>query len=281
MATGCHRGQIYLKFLRKRLSFGKIKSISPLYFLKGDKAFVPAPLDFNYQIETENGNYLLKNKDEFYKAKDGKLDLYLIGMKGEVPIKLYDDEPPKSVVFRVSQTGNEKAEKGESNEDSYYKQSFMKMSPDWSFAIQTEIDDSLSDATLFLPFGGEKSMFKVEILMQEKKIELSPEIQNYSRKLPMIYLLSDCFAEDDVMKISCFAVNQTSSFRNFRSSVNTVNYSAFGKNSNGLKRSNRFNLISRGSVLYFADKNEREKALTFFEKDHCKKIGFNHYKLIN
>jgi CRISPR-associated protein Cmr3 len=262
-------------------SFGEIKSISLLYFLKGEQVFVPAPFDVNGQIELENDNYILKIMGKPYKAKDGLPNLHLISIKGDSTIRLYDEGPLNSVVFKVLRTGNEKSDKGESNEDSFYRQSFMRMNTDWSFAFQAEIEEDLATDTLFLPFGGEQSMFKVDIVSQEKKIELSPELKNYSRKLPLIYLLSDCFVEDNIMQLTCFAVNRISSFRNFQSSVNTMNYSAFGKNSNGLKRSNRYNLITRGSVLYFSNNNEREQALKLLEKNHCKKIGFNHYKLIN
>lgn len=48
-------------------TFGKIHSISPLYFLKGDDKYIIAPFDREFELVTEYGNYKMKG----YDAKKG------------------------------------------------------------------------------------------------------------------------------------------------------------------------------------------------------------------
>ncbi|MCX6266921.1 MAG: hypothetical protein NTW16_06120 [Bacteroidetes bacterium] len=263
------------------LTFGRIRSVSPLYFLNDEQIFVPAPLDHGFQVGNRDDNYFIQKHDEMFTAKRGTPELHLTDLQGKNPVVVYAGKPGISVAFSVSQTGNEKGTNGESKDDSFYKQTFMKLNPGWSFAIQVEIDDELEDETLFLPFGGEQSMFRVDIQKQVHKVNLAPEMNNLPTNLPGLYLLGDAFAESALLDLCCFSVNGVSSFRNFRSSVNTGNYSAFGKNANGLKRSSRYNLLSRGSVLYFVNEEKRKMARQILDKKHCINIGFNHWKLIN
>lgn len=262
-------------------TFGKINSISPLYFIKDSEVYFPAPLDFGYAMSQLNNNYFLSKNDKKYTAKNDPLNLKFISAEGESLIDLYCKVPGKSIVFPVNQTGNEKAEEGTSKDEKFYKQTSMKMNPGWSYAIKAEISLDLTAEIMFLPFGGEKSLFKVEITKCNDKAEFGSKMNNYSRQLPLIYFLSDSFAESEINSLVAFAVNSTVSFRNLRSNVNTENYAALGKNTNGLKRSSRYNLISRGSVFYFENSEKRAKALKILEKDYCSKIGFNYFKLIN
>ncbi len=263
------------------LTFGKIRTLSPLYFLMNEKIHVPAPFDLDYSIGKANGNFYLHKNGDVFTTKQGHPSLLLTDLTGEKSFRLFSDDPAQAVVYSASQTGNEKAARGESKEDSFYKQTYMKMSTGWSFAIQVEIEDDLADETFFLPFGGERCLFKVEIRKQDSKVSLTPVLASYKRGFPGLYLISDSFAESSLMDITSFAVNNITSFRNFRSSVNTGNYSAFGVKSDGLKRSNRYNLLSRGSVLVFEDETSRNAAIKILKKDHCTRIGFNHYTLFN
>ncbi|MCX6269635.1 MAG: hypothetical protein NTU44_00160 [Bacteroidetes bacterium] len=276
-----HIGNQSFNFNNPALTFGKIKSISPLYFLKNEEVYIIPPFDYEFDLQQEGVNFFLRKGDKIYTSKDQFPSTKLVNLSGMNPTPLFENEPGKSVMFPISQTGNEKAEKGESNEDSFYKQTFMKMEYGWSFAIQAEIEDDLNDTLYYLPLGGEQCIFKIEIICQKDRVSLEPKLVHYKRKLPLLYLFSDCFAESRLMDLTCFAVNKVISFRNFRTTVNTLNYSAFGVKPNGLNRSDRYNLLSRGSVLYFLDSAFRNKAAILLEKDHCKKIGFNHYQKIN
>lgn len=273
-------------------SFGKILSVSPLYFIKdtedkdskvkATEVFMPAPLDLEYQMKQENDNYSLIKDNKVYTAKIGALNLKLCNADGEKMTDLFSAKAKDNpVMFPVCQTGNEKSDEGASKDDKFYKQTSMKMNDNWSFGVQVELAEDMVEETLFLPFGGEKSIFKIEIQKVTKPWESFQALKHYHRDLPMIFLLSDSFAKSEIMSLTTFAVNHVVSFRNLRSSVNTENYSAFGKNTNGLKRSSRYNLLSRGSVLYFNNSDDRSNAIKLLENKHCQTIGFNAFKLIN
>ena len=243
--------------------------------------YFPAPLDIDYQMNLEKGNYFLSKDKNNYTAKTGQPSLKLVNVKGKSPILLFSEKPSMSVVYSSKQTGNEKTLDESLKDEKFYKQTFMKMNEDCSFGVLAEIEQEITDKVLFLPFGGEKSLFKVEIQKKNGPLNLALDYLDFKRDAPLIYFLSESFAESKIMKLVAFAVNNVVSFRNFRSSIETTNYAGFGKTSNGLKRSLRYNLISRGSVLYFENTEKRADAIKILEKEHCKRIGFNAYKLIN
>ncbi|MDW8420003.1 MAG: hypothetical protein RML37_11380, partial [Chitinophagales bacterium] len=122
---------------------------------------------------------------------------------------------------------------------------------------------------------GEKSYFRVEVKQQDKTIMDS--FREFKRNTPFIFCASDCFVDASVLDKAAFAVNSHVSFRNLQSKVQrTSNYSGLSdKDVKQLKRSHRFNLLQRGSVLYFTDNNILNEVLTQFDKKHCQTIGFN------
>ena len=96
------------------------------------------------------------------------------------------------------------------------------------------------------------------------------------------YCISDCFTKPKILKNTCFAINKSINFRNFQSTIKTKNYAVYNKKDpEGMVRGNRFNLLARGSALYFKTEAERDDALKLLNKQNCINIGFNNYLKIN
>lgn len=263
--------------------FGKIGFLSSLYFMKNSLIYVPSPLDVEYDIINGDNDYYLKKGEGKFKAKDGFPSLKVVDLSGNVGPSItgrraIDD----CIVFPAQHTGNEKGDNGATKEDAFYKQVYMKMKPDWSFAFDVVINEQLMDETLYINFGGEKSLFSLKVKGNVEPIKLKSELKIQRLGLYGFYCISDCFTEPKILKNTCFAINKSISFRNFQSTIKTKNYAVYNKKDpEGMVRGNRFNLLARGSALYFKTEAERDDALKLLNKQNCINIGFNNYLKIN
>jgi CRISPR-associated protein Cmr3 len=261
-------------------NFGKIISVGLLYFQHNSQNYFFAPLDIAFEMENFQLIKEKNGKKTDYNAKDHFLDIcqYLVDNKGN-KVKLSE------IISDIPQVGNEKAEKGASKEEKdnkFYKQNAKKMSPGWNFCFDAEIADGAGipdkDDVLFVPFGGEKSFFKMEVIKQAPVSFSIPA--NFKRTKPYILCLSDCFVSADILKQASLSVNRYVSFRNIQSKVEkTEKYSGLSqKDDKQLTRSNRYNLLQRGSIIYFDNEQKRDGVKYLIESNntkHCITIGFN------
>lgn len=267
-------------------SFGKIKSLSPLYFHSNGKDYFFGPLDFDTEIDD---HFILSKTDrdgkaEKYKAKlkDTFISQQLIAKDGTAKLLFGEN----GILSDAEQVGNEKAHKGESTkENAFYKMNMKRMAKGWSFVVDVDIEDGagvIDKEHLFIPFGGEKCYFKMEIEEVEKYTPHLPS--KYKRNLSTVVCISDCFLSDvSLLHSADFAITEAVSFRNLKSKASeNVNYSGLSKNDpNQLSRSQRYNLLKRGSVLYFTD-NQKMKILTdaLETESNSRAIGFNQFLTI-
>lgn len=258
--------------------FKKIKTISPLYFAFNNESYFFAPLDLGFQMSDQFQLYKMdeKGKPKNYNAKDHYFDIcqWIISINGN-PKKLDD------IIKTDPQIGNEKTRKGETKDNKFYKQLSKRMAEaGWSFCIDAEVEDGSGipvKDSLFIPFGGEKSFFKLEVEMKDQAEFGEP--RSFRRPFPYFYCQSDCFVSAGILDQAKLTINQFVSFRNLRTTVaNTEKYSGLSaKDTKQMDRSNRFNLLQRGSILYFDNRIVMETVAEAITKDktHCKNIGFN------
>jgi CRISPR type III-B/RAMP module-associated protein Cmr3 len=252
--------------------FGAIKSISPLYFVKdnGEK-FIVAPADNTFKlVEMYKGSYKMTEYDP-KKAPDP----CVISLKDPgqtVPFFQKEEKSNEDFVFREKEAvGNKKGVKGKTEEDAFYRQIMYTLNNGWHFAFEAEIDESIFDdyEKEFIPLGAEKQVFLFEI----KKIEQETAFTiNIDRTKPAIFCISDCFVGEALWDHLLFSVNDCVSFRNLQSSNKTGNYSSLSK---GYKRSKRYNLLKRGSILFFENDEKRRKAADLFKNNNAENTGFN------
>lgn len=259
--------------------FGAIKSLSPLFFIKSgsnstsaSQKYIIAPLDEDFELKKQYGNYYLDG----YGAKEG-YSPYLINIQDKSKVSFFKQtETDQDFIFSVYPTvGNKKGEKGKSEDDGFYKLTMYRLNEGWCFAFEAEIDLDLEEDRVFIPFGAEKQIFSFEIIKIDEITDFKPPQKE--RILPAIYCLSDCFVKESIWQKTSFAINEKVSFRNLQSKTSSENYSSFSK---GYKRGNRYNLLKRGSVLFFESDDLLNEARTLFNNSNTEKIGFNKIQII-
>lgn len=283
------------------LTYGKISELSPLYMCKGNENYFFAPLD--YTTALKNGfimEKVIKKKNKITRLMEDKLTEYTAKEKGQyITQRLVSNVgnyiSTEDVIKDSPQVGNEKTANQAEKENAFYKQNMKRLEKDWSFAIDVELntESGVVEETIYLPFGGEKCFFKMEIKQQGRFSPTLPQDYGWDklkgtkpgydiRKTATLYsivCISDCFLADTTLLNTCdFAVNEFVSFRNIQSKTATTNkYSGLSsKDKTQLDLSNRFNLLQRGSVLYFLDKGKYEAVKAAIEgQTEASKIGFN------
>jgi CRISPR-associated protein Cmr3 len=285
--------------------YGKILSLSPVFILdEAGTAYFARPIDWEYTfIKKNTGCKVSYGKDsinesvpflEGYKAKNG-IDPFLISSKGESIPLWYDKDEKKGVLRKKSKAGNQKnperfmigqlTDKDDPKNEAYYKQEFLYMEKQFSYACIAEIDlDELKDYTTVLPFGGERSSFSILF----KKLDETESVDSYYFSLQpkndylKIELLSDAFVEQTILDLSSFAACDTIGFRNLKTKTSTKNYSRISRKTedNSADLSDQLQLLKRGSVLFFDSMEQLQKAdkLLTEGKEYFAKIGYNKFR---
>lgn len=253
-------------------TFGKISSISALYFNNDKTNFFFAPMDIQFNI---NNDFILSDKEnKVYSAKKHShlITQYLISEDSKQIIEL------SKIIESIPQVGNEKGDKGETKENAFYKQKMKRLANGWSFVVDAEIDEEINEnKDYFLPFGGEKCFFKLNFKKQAALLTNYPS--SHSRNIFSILCLSDCFADGNCIKELEFAVTNYVSYRNLKSKLSTQNFNALKKEKDseqGITRSERYQLLQRGSVLYFSDIEKGKLFADNLKNTNGSTIGFNH-----
>jgi len=266
-------GESSFDFNSNPQTFGTIKSISPLYFNDGTQNYYFAPLDILFDC---GDNFLLSKNRDPYNAKDHfkLMQQNLIGANDNSLISL------NSIIQSVYQVGNEKEQK----ENAFYKQNMKRLEKNWAFVIDVNIErdtvdnkeEEMEHKEYYLPFGGEKCFFKLSLKKQEAFIPTYPT--KHQRNKPCLFCYGDCFIDSIEIKKLPFAVNNFISFRNLRSKITTGNFHALKEEKDiekSMIRSDRYQLLQRGSVLYFNTAAERSEVKAIIDATHGSAIGFN------
>jgi CRISPR-associated protein Cmr3 len=251
-------------------NFGLIKSLSSLYFVKDNRKYIVAPKDIGYEWETQYGITCLIDFD----PKKGLIDV-LVSLDEEKSIVpfIQNDAYDDFVFIESENVGNKK---GENNEDGFYKQVSYQLNKGWQFAFDLEIDkDILEEENNIVHFGAEQHPFNFSVQKNNKTDFI---LKHHSAKQAGLFCLSDCFVSEEIWKNIQFGVNEVISFRNLKSSNSSDNYASFSK---GYKRSNRYNLLEKGSVVYFENKEKRDDCLKDFNNPNAYNIGYNHTISLN
>lgn len=182
-----------------------------------------------------------------------------------------------SPFIAAPQVGIEKGRDGRTKDQAFYKQTFIRLAPNWSFGFYLTVSTgTVVPERTSIPFGGERSLFHWEANSLSDKIpDLESETLVQGPNQSRIVLLSDSLVEAEVLDDCQFAVIQEKSFR-FLQSENgrTKQHGALSNGPDTMQKSNRFNLLCAGSVLYPKD---TEKVTQRLKKARLRQIGYNHF----
>ncbi|MDR1582878.1 MAG: hypothetical protein LBS55_06400 [Prevotellaceae bacterium] len=222
-----------------------------------------------------------------YKAKHG-INQYWIGQDGK---------PFEGDIFKeYHHSGNfkNKNNKVEDDEDAYFKMCYCRLNSVFSFVFDMNISDESVIDTLVKEkriayVGGERSKFicEIERLNDSNPKRITDDIYkkaytpycDTSSKYTKVILTSDAYTEGNPYENTLLAVSQIKKFRFMQSYTdktdaynNRVQDNKIKRN--GLKQSQLFNLLRRGSVFYF-DKNADING--FLKNPPFETIGYNKF----
>ena len=285
--------------------FGKIKSLSSVFIINQNKNLYfqnPKVLFLEKEKDDYNIVPLKKSKQniksslgsilyfENYVEKKG-LNNFLIYSESDWLYMDYDKkEKPKGVFIEQEKIGITKSKTGEAKEDSFYKQIVYKLNKGFSFGFIAEIDDELDKYNSYVKLGADNSPFKISFGKWEGG-EIENEISLQNCNAPKIVLLSDAYLSDYNTKDFAFAISNTKTFRFLKTEVKEGHkyYSTdpLKKNNRNINRSDKYNLIERGSVFFFNDEEQLEEFVKKLNPDKIEsseknfyQIGYNNYKII-
>ena len=277
-------------------SFGKINSISEIFIIdKDNKKYYKNPKDI--VIKDDKIEYLNREKAVFktnlsndmqfmknYIEKEG-LSEFLYHSDDDFMAMDYDNDYdkkknpkfPNGIFIEKEQVGITKNTKGGTLENAFYKQVFYSLLDGYSFAFFAELEDDLQVEDGFVSMGAEKNPFKItfEKLDKIEVIDISINKNN-----PKIVLLSDAYLSNYDKNDFQFAISSTKTFRFLKTEVKQGNkyYSSNPLKKKEIKRSDKYNLLEKGSVFYFKDNNQMD---TFSNKLNSEtnfiQIGYNQH----
>lgn len=289
-------GESSFKADAEKQTFGVIKEISPLFLVCGKGYCHIAPRD--------HGLILAGDRDHLY-FEDFKPKEY------KHPQLLANDGTMQTLemdkLFKVhEQVGIKKGERGQTEEEGFYKQLFYRFEKGVCLGFYLRLDQQWGNKaktilnTNMVFMGGERSGFKM-VVTEKKEIQKEASVKLlYDRTLPpfasisrnkeytRIILTSDAFIDAGVYERCVLAVSHSVFFRNIRSHVkHTSRFNNLARTGNPDKTpgaspylSCRYNLMSRGSVLYCLP-SEAEAVCNAIgnekEESHYRNTGYNYY----
>lgn len=232
-------------------NFGKLKAISPLFLLnkkdeiliknpyhnKSTKAYEPMEMS-GEEIITSAGTILLPKGKSEYDAKAGYAQGYINLNTKETDTNLFE-------VHLLS--GNRKNNKGDSEEDCYFKREVVTIKKGYSFAVYMEAEAENLPESGIVYMGQKQSMFKLTVI-PTKVPSLKEQVEAAfaaCEGAAWMYALSDLYVGDKAFTLDTFSIVEEKYVRN----LETVYQEE--KQLKKVKKSKvRYNLIKSGSVFY-------------------------------
>ena len=293
-------------------NYGLIEKLSPVYLQWEGNYYMPTPYLF-VKDDNEKPQVLeVKYKENSKKSPNDDLLVYKNSLN-ENGLLVYENYDPKKgfveklsmidkmddtidydcVYAEVEKVGIKKNNEDGTpadDEDAFYKMIAYKFkNKETAFVVEVDLNNSSDGETwkpdttkkYFIPMGAEKSPFQVTFHEISEEI-LKPRLpEEFNPPLPFILLTSDTYVEENPAD---FSVGSTKTFRFLETKV--VQNGAYAKfkehnQANGqdeINRSRRYNLLARGSVLFFVnDKNKNTGQSNIADKYEFTQIGYNQF----
>jgi CRISPR type III-B/RAMP module-associated protein Cmr3 len=245
----------------KENDFNKILSISPCYLVKDggvQKKYLPHYPAFVDGIIKLGDHFFLPNYDpkEHYSATWKEVN-------GNSFLKETD------CYEEVERIGVDKNYSGKTENDSFFKQIWLKMKNGYSFGFYITISDDVVLNNADVAFGKESSAF----MMQVSDIPMEP-LSNVNNP-NAILLISDAFVSPDFLNSSGFAICDTVPFRNLVNPT-SMNHNYYGRHKSPV----RLQLLKKGSVFLAERENLAKMQNDLNTVSNFIKIGYNQFQLI-
>lgn len=245
----------------KENKFGEISSISPCYIVfNGEihQKYLPHYQSFIDGIKKIDGNYFLPD----YDPKNHYPTLWK-EVNNSTTIKETD------CYEEVERIGVDKNYSGKTENESFFKQIWLKMKKGYSFGFYCTISEDVTLNSTEVTFGKESAPFLMEVH------DIPFESVKNAATANAFVLISDAFASCDFINYSDFADCDNVSFRNNINPTSRIhNYYSIHKSTV------RLQLLKRGSVFLAKEKNFQKLQDELNQYSEFQNIGYNHFQLI-
>jgi len=243
----------------KSADLGTIESISPLFIIENDEYFVANAKDDEFEPKVIEGSISFGNGTqkafifEGYDAKSSNGFEYISNAK---TLKSYDD-----FFEKVESVGIKKSKDGETQEDGFFRKKSYFPIEDASFAFVVTLSDPINWNSALVSLGADQSSFMLEVQEPQREFEeIFKEVHN-PKNLSRVVLTSQTLLTQEADEACDFILGERKPYRQLT-------------NARDGKKSKRYYLLERGSVLYAEDTQKLEALLN---QEHLRNIGINHY----
>ncbi|HHS92334.1 MAG TPA: hypothetical protein ENK82_03235 [Campylobacterales bacterium] len=244
----------------KEIEIGKIESISPLLICHEDKYYIANAKDDEYELKERVGmvSFGQGQKKAFvlegYDAKKSKPFEFISNTQEK---KNYLD------FFKELQSvGIKKSLTGQTEEDAFFRRKsyYPKDKAYFSFVVTfKEKMDWLEESVVSL--GADQSSFKFEIEEIDNDFDDLFSENHQTKALSRIVLASSTLVSQEAYELCSFVLGERKTYRQLTDTRKG-------------KKSQRYYLLEKGSVLYSEEIENLEKLL---DQKHLQNIGLNHY----
>lgn len=268
------------------ISMGKIKQISPVMLQYKDYTYYPAPFNYGLEVAFLNRSdittYINEEKSALPFIENFNIKEYYnntgkwLSLQQNNPIPVITTEQAFMSKTKIG-ISKQKKDRDKDNKEGYYKGDYFKLNKDYHFVFYAQLDIEL-DSHLLVNLGAERSMFIMSLEEQQSTdndffIKLWINVPTRDNQ---ITFLSEAFVPESISSYCSFAWSDTISFRYItRPWKAGRNYASLDKKT---ERSQRFNLLKRGSVLYYSTPQQYEKIIHLINNPYLQKLGYNIYK---
>lgn len=235
-----------------------------------------------------------------YQSKFEMPDLLVNASTGQMHLYDYSVEnvnnPQNGFFIPYQQVGNkipDPSSKRQDNEDGFYKQVAYKLLPGFGFGFYADISYTFTNLDTIIKLGSDESYFNLKINVISESIEdffhqspdnpAKPEFvaknlfKNVNPIDKKIVFLSDAFVPEEIVLGQVFSSLEVLPFKYMET---TTNRGPFPIHRAGIaldKSKKTFNLIKKGSVLYFKSSGKKNEALEKIRNvKSFHQIGYNY-----
>ena len=231
--VGFEKFDIFSKSIQ---NFGKIKNISPMFFIKNDEIFIK-------KVDIDSFDF----EDGVLKGYKTKIDIYDNFINITTNEKLTSDK-----IFKpIEKTANKKG--GEEN--SLFKKTSYLLNDNFKFAFYLDCDCDLKNSIITL--GADRSSFKMEVKEDNSTL-------NYEDKKAYLTLISDAYITLSLKDNCDFAITSEISYQNLQNQKHAFKHNEF-------KKSDKVYLYEKGSVII----NPSQALIDDLNNKNLQQIGYN------
>lgn len=241
------------------IDLGTIKTLSALFIKEGNEYFTANAKDYEFDIKEIKGSISLgkgQQKAFVFEGYDPKKSKHFDYISNSKSLKNFSD-----FFDEVETVGIKKSKGGETEDDAFFRKKSYVPKERASFAFVATFSEALAWNSALVSLGADQSSFMLNIEKIEDDFDLLFKETHQPKNRSRLVLASETLLSQEAYELCEFILGERKTYRQLINSRNG-------------KKSKRYYLLARGSVLYSEDIEKLEKLLN---QEHLQNIGINHY----